>query len=100
MDEGEVTVFSINAWLSIHSSGKQRIFERNCYYENSIEALAGDERGFCILLIGLVVWLNLGYGLLSEQSYPYALALISAWDFRRTKTAYNTLPKKSASATC
>ncbi len=32
----------------------------------------------CLLLIGLVVWLNLGYGLLSEQSYPYALALISA----------------------
>ena len=32
----------------------------------------------CILIAGLSLWLNLGYGTLSEQSYPYALALISA----------------------
>ena len=32
----------------------------------------------CLLVVGLIWWLNLGYGTLSEQSYPYALALISA----------------------
>lgn len=30
------------------------------------------------LLVGLIVWLNSGYGRISELSYDYALALISA----------------------
>ena len=31
-----------------------------------------------VLLGGLIVWWNSGYGKISEQSYDYALALISA----------------------